>query len=178
VCLDGKASAALLPRLRGPASWGALRQESGYFCAEPSWSTRAPRARRPPREHPKWPSYGHYGRPTALWRHHGTRTSAHGHPRAVPSPGGAGSRRPRPRIRPPPKNNSKTRIAPTTPELTDKRGGFVPPVGAHSSGNNCGRRTDDTTMRPQDAPLQKKKRKFRASDIFTIFSNFGGKTPF
>ena len=29
------ASAALLPRLRGHAGWGALRQESGYFCAEP-----------------------------------------------------------------------------------------------------------------------------------------------
>jgi hypothetical protein len=33
--------------------------------------------------------------------------------------GGAGSRRPRPRIRPPPKKNSKTLIAPRTPELTD-----------------------------------------------------------
>jgi hypothetical protein len=30
------ASAALLPRLRGRAGRGALRQESGYFCAEPS----------------------------------------------------------------------------------------------------------------------------------------------
>jgi hypothetical protein len=95
------------------------RRESGYFCAEPSWSPRAPRARRPPREHPEWPSYGHYGRPAARRRHHGTRTSTHGHPRAVPSPGGAGSRRPWPRIRPPPKNNSKTLRAPRTPELTD-----------------------------------------------------------
>jgi hypothetical protein len=102
----------------GDAS-GRRRSLSNYFCAEPSWSSRAPRARRPPREHSEWPSYGHYGRPTARRRHHGTRTSAHGHPRAVPSPGGVGSRRPRPRIRPPPKKNSKTLIAPSTPELTD-----------------------------------------------------------
>jgi hypothetical protein len=103
----------------GPRGVGYPAPRIGLFCAEPSWSTRAPRARRPPREDLEWPSYGHYGRPTARWRHHGTRTSAHGHPRAVPSPGGAGSRRPRPRIRPPPKKNSKTLIAPRTPELTD-----------------------------------------------------------
>jgi hypothetical protein len=40
----GMASAALLPRLRGRAGRGVLRQESGYFCAEPSWSTRVLRA--------------------------------------------------------------------------------------------------------------------------------------
>ena len=40
-------------------------------------------------------------------------------PHAVPSLGGAGSRRPRPRICPPPKKNGKTLIAPRTPELTD-----------------------------------------------------------
>ena len=154
------ASAALLSRLRGRAGRGALRHESGYFCAEPSWSTQAPRARRPPRERPKWPPYGHYGRPTARRRHHGTRTSAHGHPRAVPSLGGAGSWRPRPRIRPPPKKNGKMLIAPRTPELTDyRRGSFHRPVGARSSINDCGQGTDDTTMEPQDAPLQKKNRK-------------------
>ena len=114
---DGQRSPTSAPT--GPRGVGCPAPRIGYFCAEPSWSPRAPRARRPPREHPEWPSYGHYGRPTARRRHHGTRTSAHGHPRAVPSLGGAGSRRPRPRIRPPPKKNSKTLIAPRTPELTD-----------------------------------------------------------
>jgi hypothetical protein len=36
---------------------------------------------------------------------------------------------------------------------------------------------DDTTMEPPDAPLQKKKyeKKFRASNILTIFSHSGGR---
>jgi hypothetical protein len=146
-------------------AYGAAREgvpcarNRAIFCAEPSWSTQAPRAWSPPRGHPEWSSYVNYGRPTARRRHRGTRTNAHGHPRAVPSLGGAGSRRPRPRIRPPPKKNSKTLIAPRTPELTreltDYRGGLVTPVGARSSANNCGRGLDDTTMEPQDAPLQK-----------------------
>jgi hypothetical protein len=168
------ASAALLPRLRGRAGWGALRQDRAIFAPSPHGRPKPPGREGPPRGHPKWPSYGHYGRPMARRWHRGTRTSAHGHPRAVPSPGGAGSRRPRPRIRRPPKKNSKTLIAPRTPELTDEGGGYDRPVGARSSITNCGRGTDDTTMGPQDALLQKKKLKKSASDILTMFSNLGG----
>jgi hypothetical protein len=48
------------------------------------------------------------------------------------------------------------------------------PVGARSSVNNCGRGMDGTTMKPQDAPLQKKLKPIRAFDILTIFSYLGG----
>ena len=64
-----------------------------------------------------WPLRPAHG--TAVAPRDAYECASHGHPRAVPSPGGAGSRRPRPRIRPPPKKNSKTLIAPRTPELTD-----------------------------------------------------------
>jgi hypothetical protein len=48
-------------------------------------------------------------------------------------------------------------------EAKDVGGSSQRPVGARSSVNNCGRGMDDTTMEPQDAPLQKKsKKKIRA----------------
>ena len=63
------------------------------------------------------------------------------------------------------------------PELTDYRGGLVPPIGARSSANNCGRGTDDTTMEPQDAPLQKKMKKIPCVRHFDHIFEFGGLKP-
>jgi hypothetical protein len=123
-----------------------------------------------------WPLRPAHG--TTVAPHHGTRTSAHGHPRAVSSLGGAGSRQPRPRIRPPPGKNSETLMAPRTPELTDYRGG--------GGGDRTGRsvrvarsiiaaggwtipRWDCRTRRSQ-----KDLKKNLPSDILTLFSHLGG----
>jgi hypothetical protein len=81
--------------------------------------------------------------------------SARGQPRVVPPLGGAGSRRPRPLLRPPPKKNRDTLITPKTPiEPITGGGGGVRRVAARRSADNCDRRMDDTMMEPQDAPRQ------------------------
>ena len=169
---------SLAPRLHSAAR---VRGDRGRFCARrpkknrKTLITRTPATSRPgtcARNGRETALYGQRGRPTARRRHHGMCISAWGQPRAAPPLGGAGSRRPRPLLRPPPKNNRETLIAPKTPIEPITGGIWVRPVAARRSANNCDRRTDDTTMEPQDAPRQENREIFssvRKFDLIFLF---------